>query len=186
MRSNPIGTGPFKFVEYKPNQWLKLDRNPDYWKPGLPYLDGIEYTIIPNRSTAVLGVRRRQVRHDLSVGDHDPAVEGHQEPGAAGHLRGRAAQRLGHLAMVRKPPFDNIEIRRALALALDRQAFIDILGDGQGDISAVMLPPPEGIWGIPIEQLRPLPGYAADVAASREEARAIMRRHGYGPDTPLA
>jgi len=89
------------------------------------------------------------------------------------------------LAMVRKPPFDNIEIRRALALALDRQAFIDILGDGQGDISAVMLPPPEGIWGIPIEQLRPLPGYAADVAASREEARAIMRRHGYGPDKPL-
>ena len=54
MRQHPIGTGPFKFVEFKPNQSIKLVRNPDYWKPGKPYLDGIEYTIIPNRSTAML------------------------------------------------------------------------------------------------------------------------------------
>src|SRR5207244_1174426 len=54
MRTHPIGTGPFKFVEYKPNQNIKLARNPDYWKPGRPYLDGVEYTIIPNRSTAIL------------------------------------------------------------------------------------------------------------------------------------
>src|SRR5580700_8611449 len=54
MRQNPIGTGPFKFVEYKPNQDIKLTRNPDYWKPGLPYLDGVDFTIISNRSTAIL------------------------------------------------------------------------------------------------------------------------------------
>jgi peptide/nickel transport system substrate-binding protein len=54
MRQHPIGTGPFKFVEFKPNEGIKLARNPDYWKPGRPYLDGIEYTIIPNRSTAIL------------------------------------------------------------------------------------------------------------------------------------
>jgi len=54
MRTRPIGTGPFKFVEYKPNQNIKLARNPDYWKPGRPYLDGVEYTIIPNASTRML------------------------------------------------------------------------------------------------------------------------------------
>src|ERR1700722_13610164 len=54
MRQHPIGTGPFKFVEYKPNEYVRLVRNPDYWKPGLPYLDGIDFTIIPNRSTAML------------------------------------------------------------------------------------------------------------------------------------
>jgi len=48
MRQHPIGTGPVKFVEYKPNQYIKVARNPDYWKPGRPYLDGIEYTIIPS------------------------------------------------------------------------------------------------------------------------------------------
>ena len=54
MRSHPIGTGPFKFVEFKPNEYIKVTRNADYWKPGRPYLDGIEYTIIKNLSTATL------------------------------------------------------------------------------------------------------------------------------------
>src|SRR3982075_527538 len=55
MRTKPVGTGPFKFVEFKANESIKLTKNPDYFKKGLPYLDGIEFTIIPNRSTAILG-----------------------------------------------------------------------------------------------------------------------------------
>jgi peptide/nickel transport system substrate-binding protein len=54
MRQHPIGTGPFKFGEFKPNEYIKVTRNPDYWKKDRPYLDGIEYTIIANRSTAIL------------------------------------------------------------------------------------------------------------------------------------
>src|SRR2546430_14513444 len=56
MRQRPIGTGPFKLVEFKPNESIKLTRNPEYWKPGRPYLDRIEYTIIRNVPTAVLTV----------------------------------------------------------------------------------------------------------------------------------
>lgn len=48
-----------------------------------------------------------------------------------------------------------------------------------------MLPPREGRWGMPIEQLRSQPGYDPDVAKNRKEAREIMRKNGYGPDTPL-
>jgi peptide/nickel transport system substrate-binding protein len=51
MRRQPIGTGPFKFVDYKPNQYIKVTRNPHYWKPGRPYLDGIEYTIVKSVAT---------------------------------------------------------------------------------------------------------------------------------------
>jgi peptide/nickel transport system substrate-binding protein len=58
MRTHPIGTGPFKFVEFRPNESIKITRNVDYWKNGRPYLDGIEYTIIPNQSTRVLGSPR--------------------------------------------------------------------------------------------------------------------------------
>ena len=54
MRRNPIGTGPFKFVEFKPNESIKVVRNPDYWKKGRPYLDAIEYTFMANPSTAIL------------------------------------------------------------------------------------------------------------------------------------
>src|SRR5258708_35294375 len=55
MRTKPVGTGPFKFVEFKANESIKLTRNPDYWKKGLPHLDGMEFTIITNGSTAILG-----------------------------------------------------------------------------------------------------------------------------------
>ena len=54
MRRHPIGTGPFKFVEFKPNEYIKLTRNPDYWKPDRPYLDAIDFTIIRDPTTAVL------------------------------------------------------------------------------------------------------------------------------------
>src|SRR5499425_1093225 len=55
MRSHPIGTGPFKFVDYKPNERIRVARNPEYWKPGRPYLDGIDWTIVPSLATRILG-----------------------------------------------------------------------------------------------------------------------------------
>src|ERR1700756_3704473 len=51
MRTRPIGTGPFKFVEFKPNEVVRTARNQDYWKPGRPYLDGIEWHIIKDVAT---------------------------------------------------------------------------------------------------------------------------------------
>jgi peptide/nickel transport system substrate-binding protein len=54
MRQHPIGTGPFKFVSYKQNEAIRVTRNRDYWKPDRPYLEGIEWTISLNRSTALL------------------------------------------------------------------------------------------------------------------------------------
>jgi peptide/nickel transport system substrate-binding protein len=83
------------------------------------------------------------------------------------------------------PPFDKPELRRAMALSLDRQAFIDIITEGQGDIGGVMLPPPEGVWGMPPELLRTLLSYNPDVAKNRAEARNMMRKLGYGPDDRL-
>jgi len=84
------------------------------------------------------------------------------------------------------PPFDNPEIRRAMALALDRKSFIQILAEGHGDIGGAMQPPPEGVWGMPGEMLRTLPGYGPDIGKNREQARKIMAEAGYGPDKRLA
>ena len=83
-------------------------------------------------------------------------------------------------------PFDNSEMRRALALSLDRKAFIDILAEGHGDIGGAMQPPPEGVWGMPPAMLEPLPGYGPNVQQNRAEARGIMNRLGYGPEKRLA
>ena len=94
QRTNPIGTGPFKFVELKQNESIKLVKNPDYWKKGLPYLDGIEYTIIPNRSTAILGFVAGKFDMTFPTEVIDPAAEGREGAGAEGGLRARADQRL--------------------------------------------------------------------------------------------
>jgi len=73
-----------------------------------------------------------------------------------------------------------------MALTIDRQAFIDILTEGVGQRAAAMQPPSGGQWGMPAEMLSEMPGYGSDVAASRAEAREIMKRLGYGPDKRLA
>jgi len=185
MRSHPIGTAPFKFFEYKPNQSIKVTRNPDYWKPGRPYLDGIEYTIIANRSTAILafvpGKFDMTFPYEVSI----PLVKEvrHQAPQAICEVKpmnGRA-----NLLVTNAPPFDNPVLRRAMQLSLDRKSFIDILGEGQYDIGAVLQPPPEGIRGMPREMLEQLTGYGPDIGRNREEARAMMRSLGYGPDNRL-
>ena len=83
-------------------------------------------------------------------------------------------------------PFDKPDVRRAIALSLDRQAFLDILVEREGAVGGAMLPPPDGVWGMTQDVLRTLPGYGPDVAGNREEARALMRQAGYGPDRRLA
>jgi peptide/nickel transport system substrate-binding protein len=85
-----------------------------------------------------------------------------------------------------KPPFDNADLRMAMTLTVDRQAFVDILSEGKGNIGAAMLPGPEGVWGMPEERLRTLPGYSQDVEKSRAEARKLMEKNGYGPEKRLA
>ena len=186
MRQHPIGTGPFKFVEFKPNEYIKLVRNPDYWKQERPYLDAIEYTIIPNRSTALLAFSAG--KFDLTW-PYDVAIPLLKE------VAGQAPQAICEATSMNASrnldinsaaaPFDQPEIRRAMALALDRKAFIDILGEGQGDIGGAMLPPPDGVWGLPPEMLRDLPGFGPDIEKNRAEARAIMAKFGYGLDHPL-
>src|SRR6516165_2587948 len=161
MRQHPVGTGPFKFVEFKPNERIAVTRNPDYWKPDRPLLDGIEYTILRNRSTAILafvagkyeltfaGTLTVPLTRDLQKQRPDAICE--LPPGSVS----------ANLILNRtKPPFDNAELRRAISLAIDRQSFIDILTDGQGFRGAAMQPPPGGQWGMLREMLDKLPGYS--------------------------
>jgi peptide/nickel transport system substrate-binding protein len=187
MRRHPIGTGPFKFVDFRPNQSIKLARNPDYWKPGRPYLDGIEYTIVPSRSTAILAFIAGQFDLTFPYEVTAPLLKDvkQQVPQAICDLvPANASTNL--LVNRQAPPFDNADLRRALALALDRRSFIDTLAQGQGDIGAAMEPPPSGVWGMPERELATLAGYDPDVAKSRAAARAIMTGLGYGPDKHLA
>ena len=187
MRQNPIGTGPFKFVEFKRNERITVARNPDYWKPNRPYLDGIEWVIIKNQSTGALSFIAGKVDMTSPYFFQVPMLKDtqSQDPAAICALVPSNVQRNVILNRT-APPFDNPELRRAVALVLDRRAFIDTLTQGKGDIGAALLAPPEGIWGMPPDLIRQLPGYDPDVAKNRAQAREIMRKNGYGPDKRLS
>lgn len=186
MRTHPIGTGPFMFDSFKQNESIRLVRNPHYWKPGQPYLDAIEFTIIPSRSTMMLAT---------ATGKFDLTFSGDLTPDLTKELQTQAPQmqcvmqptgtQENLLVNREKPPFDNALIRKAMGLAIDRRAFTEILSRGVYQIGGVNMPPPEGLWGWSKEFMETVPGYSADVEKSRDEARAIMKSLGYGPDNPL-
>src|SRR3984893_5707005 len=184
MRTRPIGTGPFKFVEFKSNELIRVTRNPDYWKQGRPYLDGIEYPIIPSISTRILGFVAG--KFDTVAGVTVPLLKDvkSQAPQAICEVAPTNVPRT-LLVNPAAPPFDNSELRRAMTLSLDRKSFIDIITLGLGDIGGVMLPAPEGVWGMPPDMLKTLPGYDPDVAKNRAEARQIIEKLGYRPDKRL-
>jgi peptide/nickel transport system substrate-binding protein len=186
MRTKPIGTGPFKFVELQRNVAIKFVRNPGYWKPGKPHVDAIEMRIIESRSTRILGFVAGEF--DMTF-DRDVTVPLLKDVQAQVP---KAVCQLGptnvstNLAVNRSaPPFDNAQLRKAMALALDRDAFIDILTEGKASKGAAMLPGPEGQWALPPEELAKLPGYGSDVQRNQEAARKIMAELGYGPGKPL-
>jgi peptide/nickel transport system substrate-binding protein len=186
MRTHPIGTGPFKFVEFKTNESIKLTRNPDYWKKGLPYLDGIEFTIIPDRSTAILAFIAGKFDMTFPTEVTVPLMKDvkTQDPKAICDFEPTNVA-TNIIVNSSAPPFNNADLRHAMALSLDRKAFIQIMFEGQGDIGGTMLPPPGGVWGMPKEMLETIPGYGPDIEANRAQARKLMEKAGYGPDKHL-
>jgi peptide/nickel transport system substrate-binding protein len=187
MRTHPIGTGPFKFVEFKANESIKLTRNTDYWRKGRPYLDGIEYTIIPNRSTAILAFVAGKFDMTFPTEVSIPLLKDvkSQDPSAICVVEPNNVS-TNIIVNSTTAPFDNPDLRKAMALALDRKAFVNILFEGQADIGGTMEPAPAGLWAMPKEMLESIPGHGPDVNANREAAKKLMAKAGYGPDKHLA
>jgi peptide/nickel transport system substrate-binding protein len=186
MRQHPIGTGPFKFVEFKPNESVRVARNADYWKPDRPYLDGIEYSIIHDPSTAALVFVSGQLDMTFPFELTVPRMQdvASQVPDAICEMTPGNVNR--HLLVNRDtPPFNNPDLRRAMALSIDRKAFVDTLTQGKGEIGGILQPPPGGLWGMSPEEIAQLPGYDPDVGKNRAQARQIMQKLGYGTDNLL-
>lgn len=187
QRTNPVGTGPFRFVELKQNESIKVVKNPDYFKKGLPYLDGIEYTILPNRSTAILGFVAGKFDITFPTEVSIPLLKDvkAQAPNAVCVLEQTNVST--NLIINRdSAPFNDDNVRRAVALALDRKSFVQIMFEGNSDLGGAMLPPPNGVWGLPPEELKTVIGYGDDVKKNRDEARKLMEKAGFGPNKHLA
>ena len=185
MRQKPIGTGPFKVEDFKPNDIIRLTKNRDYWKPGRPYLDTIEYRIMPNQATRMLTFMAGQADLTAITDVNANALKDirTQLPKAvcetnAGNVT--ATLLINHKAS----PFDNLKVRQAIALALDRREFVKAM-QGNGMLGGLIMSPPYGNWGLTPKQLEAVPGFGKDVERNRAQARKLMREAGYGPNNKL-
>ncbi len=155
MRVRPIGTGPFKFVEFKQNEHVKVTRNPDYWKKGRPYLDGIEFPIVSNRATAILGFVSGRFDMVFPWEVTIPLLKDVKSQAPKAVCETTSMNNSTNLIVNRDaPPFNNPDIRRAAALSLDRKAFIDIINQGNAVVGGVMQPTSDGVWGLPQGNIR--------------------------------
>jgi ABC-type transport system substrate-binding protein len=123
LAEEPVGTGPFKFVQWDRNQQIVLERNPDYWREGLPLLDGVIFKTIPDGSVAALQVRTGDVHLMAStpLGQVGPLQ-------AAGMQFFTTAEGIGngfyhfHINTRRAPWQGNPTLRQAMSAAINRQA----------------------------------------------------------------
>jgi peptide/nickel transport system substrate-binding protein len=132
---HPIGTGPFRFVSYAPADRVVLERNPAYFRAGLPHVDRLVFRIMPNAATAVAALEKGDVDYVVSVAG--PEVERLRgTPGIAivsgtGGSGGSVCEDV-LIPNLSRPPLNDLRVRRAIAMALDRQFIVDRVYFGQG------------------------------------------------------
>ena len=176
---NILGSGPFKFVSYETGQSIKGERNPDYFRQGLPYLDGFVGIYADKQATRVDAIRSDRA-----------AMEFRGMPPAA---RDELAKALGDKLKVetsdwnvgssftpnhKKKPFDDVRVRRALTLAIDRWK-------GAEALSKIAIVKTVGTFVFPASPLAPnkdelaaIAGYWPDIEKSRAEAKRLLKETG--------
>lgn len=163
-----VGTGPFRYVDYVPNSVVTLERNPDYWEEGKPYVDGMEMQIIPDstaRTTALVTGTVDFIEYapvqDLPIFEGDENIQ----------IAGDQNTNIRYMAVnVTREPFDQLEVRQAISMVIDREPIIDAAVFGGGTATNIVFP--ESYWA----------GFESEIPEPDiEGARALLADAGY-PD----
>gem|GEM_PF-139659 len=173
-----MGTGPFMFDKWTPGSEIVLKKNPNYWKPDLPYLDGITFKIVPDEAGIVAGLRTGAIHHmqildftNVRGLEADPSVTVHKIPRVQdGVVAMYVNGRVGHLA--------DPKVREALYWSFDREAAVKIatagLGVATGPISPTVTP-----WALPDDEVKKW--WKRDLEAAKK-AVAEAKASGKYPD----
>jgi peptide/nickel transport system substrate-binding protein len=189
-----IGTGPFLLERYEPNVKTVFKRHPHYFRAGQPYVDGVEWLVLEDESTGLAMYRTGQIDcgpwHWWTVRQAD--LEALKQSHPQLHYRDVLANNTTTIWMrTDKPPFDDVRVRRAISLAIDRRAILEAVYL-RGKLSAAV---PAGLveWSLPVEQLgegaryyRYDPQTARRLLAEAGHARGLRTQlwatGGYGHD----
>jgi peptide/nickel transport system substrate-binding protein len=162
----PVGTGPFRFVEWLKDDRLTVERFPGYWEAGRPYLDRIVFRPFPDANARVLNLRS-------GVLDFADKIEPKDVAGLRARRDIRYVESPGlNYIMIRinmgKPPFDSPAVRQALAYAIDREALVKGLFFGTVSVAAGPISPASWAFSPGVK------GYPRDVS----KARALLEGAG--------
>lgn len=164
---NPVGTGPFTFVEWKKNDSITIDKNADYWDKELPKLDKVIFRAIPDNSARLNALSTNEI--DLADGIN-PSDTKTVTDNAKLQLFERPSMNVGYLGLTNtRPPFDNVKVRQAVNHAIDKQAIIDAFFNGGAEIAKNPMP-------------SSISGYNDDIAGydfNPEKAKALLKEAGF-------
>lgn len=166
-QTQSFGTGPFVIAEWRDGVGVRLERNEHYWKEGLPYIDEINFELIPDETTRLAALQQGSVQAAY-FNDGTVAAQAVQ----AGFTLGDLAN-TGLLAIYINPgdgPLADLNVRRAFSLALDRDALVDVAMFGNGAVSTSVA---VGDAGAPQPDAS-TPYYTRDV----EEAKRLLEEAG--------
>ncbi|KGX93996.1 peptide ABC transporter substrate-binding protein [Pontibacillus halophilus JSM 076056 = DSM 19796] len=168
FKENPVGTGPFKFVEWKREEKITLEKNEEYWKEGVPKLNRVIYTVIPENSARLNALKTGEV--DLIDGVNPSDVEGIKGDDSLQILE-RPSMNVGYLGftMNRDTPLADQKVRQALSHAVPKDQLIEAFYAGLAEPASTVIPP--SIEGYNDE----LNGYEYDI----EKAKSLLEEAGY-------
>ncbi|HVC56378.1 MAG TPA: ABC transporter substrate-binding protein [Stellaceae bacterium] len=176
---NIMGSGPFKFAGYEAGQLIKGVRNPDYYHKGLPYLDGFVGIYAPKQAVQLDAIRAD--RAAIEFRGYPPSAVNQLKEDLGDKIKVQESDwNCGTLVWFnhKKKPFDDVRVRRALTLAIDRWGS----APGLSKIALVKTVGSIVFPGTPLAptkaQLETIPGFWPDINKSRAEARRLLKEAG--------
>lgn len=171
--AKPVGTGPFKFKEWKKGQYVELERNPDYWDTGKPYLDRVIFRTIPDAAGRAAALETGDIVYLPYSGVPFSDVGRLRElPDLAFDSRGYSynAQIYFLEINLRRPILDNVKVRQAIAHSIDKQGLVDTVWYGLSKTADGPIPA-----SLPKYYTDEKPRYPLDLAA----AEKLLDEAGY-------
>ncbi|HEX2280020.1 MAG TPA: ABC transporter substrate-binding protein, partial [Candidatus Tectomicrobia bacterium] len=179
-KTQTVGTGPFKLKKYVRGSYIELERSSDYFKKGLPYLDGIKYFIIPDTSARVNAIRSGRV--DVELRFLAPADAETIKQQLGDKVVVAKVQNIGNYGVtinVDRKPFDDERVRKALSLAIDRYDMLNTLAQITTLAAVGGMMHPDSKWALSPEELESMPGFGRDHEANLREAKRLLAEAGY-------